>query len=119
MQPVTVYYDRNCPICRKEAEFYLRRDKWKRVIWQDIADAPPGLFEDSTSNRTAMLLHARDAKGQLRKGVNAYNALWSELPNYFLIAFFTKLYSFKWIAIIVYAIFWRARWHIGKHKKYH
>lgn len=119
MPQVTVYYESTCPICNRRIDFYRRFDKKQAVIWQDIAENREGLEEEMTNSRIGAVFHVRDASGNLKKGINAYNTLWKELQNFWLLAFFTSLYSLKWIFIIIYAMSWRARWHLGKHRQFH
>jgi len=116
---VTVYYDSTCPVCLKRTQYYQQIDRKQKVLWQDIAETREGLEESISNRRIGMLLHVRDHKGDIKKGIHAYNTLWRELRNFCVLAFFTSLHTIKWIFLVPsYAFAWRLRWHMG-HKKYH
>ena len=119
MDPITYYYDSTCPICRKRAEYYQRFDKKEHVHWQDTSENKEGLEERMTNERMARLQHVRDRKGKIRIGINAYNALWSELSSYFILAFFTKLRSVHVFYVLIHAIERRLHWHLTKHGRFH
>jgi predicted DCC family thiol-disulfide oxidoreductase YuxK len=116
---VIAYYDSTCPRCTKRAKYYQRFDRSGTVTWQDVSESREGLEDSITNKRIGMLLHVQDRDGIMRKGINAYNTLWRELTNYCIIAFFSSLYSFKWLFMLAYALIWRLEWHMGKHKALH
>jgi predicted DCC family thiol-disulfide oxidoreductase YuxK len=81
-QPMTVCYNGECPVCRHEIESYQRMAEAAGVDiqWRDITNDPTVLADRGiTENDIARRLHVV-ADGKLLKGVEAFAALWAELP---------------------------------------
>jgi len=117
---ITVYYNAGCPICEKRMHYYQRFDSAGMVTWQDVTHDRSGLDDGITNQRIAQVLHVRDKKGDLHKGVSAYNSLWHELKNYFLLEFFTARNSIKYLFLVpLYMVFWRFHWGLTNHAHYH
>ena len=80
---VTVLYDGACPLCRREIAHYRRIDRNGRIVWMDIANRPEVAEDFGLDWDTAMQkLHVLGADGRWHTGVDAFAALWSELPYY-------------------------------------
>ena len=71
--PLTVYFDATCPLCTAEMGATQARDRARRLR---LVDCAPDGFADGPAPRDALMrsLHAVDAAGQLRVGVNAIRA---------------------------------------------
>jgi predicted DCC family thiol-disulfide oxidoreductase YuxK len=79
----TMYYDGDCPLCRREVAHYRRIDRAGRVRWLDIATDPEELQALGVSRPEAMArLHVREANGRLVSGAWAFAAVWEQLPYY-------------------------------------
>lgn len=78
-----LFYDGQCPLCRKEIAHYQRLDRRQRVDWQDlfIPESSPERY--GLDRIQAMrVIHAVDRQGQLQTGVHAFMVIWRELPYY-------------------------------------
>jgi len=83
----TMFYDGGCPLCSKEVEHYKRIDKNDNVQWLDICSNPETLHDHGISYDAAMKhLHVLNQRGEIVRGAYAFNALWSALPRYRILA---------------------------------
>jgi predicted DCC family thiol-disulfide oxidoreductase YuxK len=76
----TVYYDGDCPVCRREIGLYQRAAGAEAVRFVNVAaEAPP----DDLSREAALArLHVRRPDGQLVSGAAGFAALWQSLPRW-------------------------------------
>jgi predicted DCC family thiol-disulfide oxidoreductase YuxK len=79
--PLTVYYDRSCPMCATEMRFIEARD-WRGRL--RLVDCSVAGFEDREASgegvtREAMMtrLHARDPEGRWLVGLDAFEAVYA------------------------------------------
>lgn len=78
-----LFYDGQCPLCRREIDHYRKVDKQQRIDWQDIFAKNTSLGEYQLSHTDAMkFIHAVDSAGNLQSGANAFVVVWRELPGY-------------------------------------
>jgi predicted DCC family thiol-disulfide oxidoreductase YuxK len=87
LYPLTLYYDASCPLCRREMNFLVTRDRHCRLRLIDVSSAD---FVNDTRLPVAKLMarmHARRGDGALVDGVEvfrlAYEAVdlgWIVLP---------------------------------------
>ncbi len=80
--PLTVYYDGGCPLCRREIDFYRQRTG-ADVAYQDIcaidgADVAADLSKQDALQR----FHVRDESGALVDGAAAFATLWRATPGF-------------------------------------
>ena len=77
MTAIEVYYDGECPLCRREIEWLRRRTPRSHV---DLVDfTVPGFdFEALGRSRDALMgrIHARDTHGQWVTGVEVFRLLY-------------------------------------------
>jgi predicted DCC family thiol-disulfide oxidoreductase YuxK len=78
MSLVTVWYDGQCPLCRREIALMRRLDRRARIEFVDVAG------EGAAScpvDRAALLarFHARE-DGRLYSGAAAFAAMWRAIP---------------------------------------
>ncbi|GAA5163299.1 DUF393 domain-containing protein [Viridibacterium curvum] len=75
LYPLTVYYDRACPLCRREMHALKARDRLDRLHLVDISaadfDAGTSGFDAASLDAT---LHARGADGTVLRGLDAIQA---------------------------------------------
>lgn len=109
-----VFYDGGCPICRMEVNLYERQDKAGRVEWIDIEklsdmQLPTGKTRDELLGR----FHVRQINGdQWHIGVDAFAAIWRQLPRWRHFAFVFAVPGLRQLAQIGYRLFLRwQRWH--------
>jgi len=94
-----VFYDGDCPLCRREIAHYRRMDSAKRLHWVDAANEPETLAGHGLSlERTMAELHALDAAGRWQRGVDAFLVIWQHLPAY------------RWLAKLVTVLRHFAAW---------
>jgi predicted DCC family thiol-disulfide oxidoreductase YuxK len=82
LRPV-VFYDGNCPLCRREIAHYRRLDREDRLYWVDAAAETEVLTRHGLSVQAAMAeLHVLDSAGRWQRGVDAFLVIWQQLPGY-------------------------------------
>jgi predicted DCC family thiol-disulfide oxidoreductase YuxK len=82
VRPV-VFYDGDCPLCRREIAHYRRMDSANKLHWVDAANEPGILAEHGLSPGRAMAeLHVLDAAGHWQRGIDAFLVIWQRLPAY-------------------------------------
>jgi predicted DCC family thiol-disulfide oxidoreductase YuxK len=104
--PLTIYYDASCPMCASEMLALKDRDAHDRLILIDCSAAGfPDQVEGVSRQAMMELIHARDAGGVWRVGVEVFEAayraagltwaarLWG---NRFLRPLWSRLYP--WVA---------------------
>jgi predicted DCC family thiol-disulfide oxidoreductase YuxK len=78
-----VFYDGDCPLCRREIAHYRRLRGADRLVWVDIAHDQATLDAHGLSREAAMAkMHVLDAAGQWQTGARAFAEMWSHLPVY-------------------------------------
>ena len=104
-----MYYDGGCSLCGREVAHYRRIDKENRVRWVDInsdlgALRAAGIGYDEAMSR----LHVYDDTGRIQTGVEAFAAVWDQLPYYRWLARVIRALRLVPTVERVYTIF--ARW---------
>jgi predicted DCC family thiol-disulfide oxidoreductase YuxK len=80
---IFVYYDGNCPYCRREVAWYQRWAPKAAIEWRNLANGESVLAQESFSIDEALLwLHVRDAAGQLHIGFQAHLVMWHAMPGF-------------------------------------
>ncbi|MBV0931886.1 thiol-disulfide oxidoreductase DCC family protein [Marinobacterium weihaiense] len=78
-----LFYDGQCPLCRKEIAHYRRLDSQQRVDWRDLFDPDLDLAAYGITHEDAMrVIHGVDTQGQLQRGIAAFMPIWDALPGY-------------------------------------
>lgn len=97
-EPIRVYYNGACPLCRAEIHHY-RRIADKRGVetlsWVDITEragtlAAFGIDDDAIIRR----LHVVDGQDRLLAGVDAFIEIWERVPGY---RWLGRLAAIRWI----------------------
>ncbi|MGD9851786.1 MAG: thiol-disulfide oxidoreductase DCC family protein [Nitrospirales bacterium] len=88
--PLTVYFDGECPICRREIEvikFFNRQDRLQFIDFSSSSyrSADHGLNQCDL----ARVIHARWSDGSLMAGVEVFSAMW-EAVGFGLLARFAR-----------------------------
>lgn len=79
----TVFYDGQCPLCRREIEHYRRLRGAERLYWLDITQDEATMTAYGLDKAAAMArFHVRDAAGNWHTGAWGFVELWSHLPVY-------------------------------------
>lgn len=108
----TVYYDGECPVCRMEVAFYRRIDTNGHVAWQDITSLGENELPFG-KNREDLLgvFHARNSENDWETGVDAFAAIWSQLPMFRWFAWVFRVPILRLLAKACYQLFltWQRR----------
>ena len=106
--PLTVLYDGQCPLCRREIGVYRGLRPNTPVCFadvNDIATLPPG----TTREQLLARFHVRNTDGQLLSGAQAFLALWATLPGWRWLARVGRVPGVAWAMERVYRVFLRVR----------
>lgn len=105
---LTIYYDGNCPICRREIALYRRLRGANRLLWMD---ASVGIsLGVGISCETAMRrFHVRDAQGRLFSGGAAFARLWRSLPAWRVLGWLFRWPPLSWLLEGAYRVFLHLR----------
>lgn len=113
MNKPVLFYDGQCPLCRREIDHYRRIDRHQRVDWQDLFSSECTLDRYGINAVDAMrVIHAVDATGSVQQGVHAFMVIWQELPYYRRLAGFIK--TFRLVRLLDCAYHRFARWRFRK-----
>lgn len=75
---IEVFFDGNCPICRREIAFLRRLDRRNRIRFTDIAPLDPAATVDDIPWTDLMAeIHGRLPDGRWIKGVEVFRQLYS------------------------------------------
>ena len=78
-----VFYDGQCPLCRREINHYRSLRGAERLMWIDISHDEEMLHIHGLQVETAMTrFHVIDAAGNWHIGARGFIELWSHLPVY-------------------------------------
>ncbi|MGF1500691.1 MAG: thiol-disulfide oxidoreductase DCC family protein [Paracoccaceae bacterium] len=102
-----VYYDGNCPVCRREIGWYGRMRGAEDVRFVDIVDAPvpDGFTREALLRRFTVI--RRD--GVAASGARGFAALWRALGPTRLLGRVAERPPIVWIAEGAYRLFLRIR----------
>ena len=107
---ITVFYDGKCGLCSKEINYYRKIAPLGVFVWQDINQLKDQLAKEGlTLSEGLKILHVKDDKGKLHKGVAAFILIWQQLPAWRLLAIIIALPLIRQTANLAYQIFanWR------------
>ena len=104
-QPFEVFYDEQCPLCRKEINFIRKRDKHGRLILTDISAAE---FDAGPTGKSLDLLmreiHGRHADGTVVSGVEVFREIYRRIGLGIFVAP-TRWIGIRWAMDKMYNIF--------------
>ena len=102
---ITVFYDGKCSMCSREINHYRNIAPTGIFIWQDITQSSADLaLEGVALSEGLRRLHAKDADGQLKVGVDAFILIWKQLKRWRILGFFVALPIIRQIAKVVYGL---------------
>lgn len=78
MQSVTVWFDGNCPLCRREIALMQRLDRRGAIRFLDVAKGEGGTCPVDRADLLARF-HAME-DGRLLSGAAAFAAMWRAIP---------------------------------------
>lgn len=101
-----VYFDGSCPLCRREIDFYRRRDGADAINWVDVSAADYTGGDGAPEPGTAMKrFHVRRADGTLVSGGIAFAELWAALPALRPLGILFRHPPFSWAIALGYLVF--------------
>lgn len=106
-----VFYDGGCPLCRREIAYYRRLDPRQPIRWVDISPLDTDLSAVGITREQAMrVFHVQDLQGNLRRGAEAFLALWEALPRWRRLAQLVRFLRLQTIVEWLYQGFARRRY---------
>jgi predicted DCC family thiol-disulfide oxidoreductase YuxK len=86
-EPITVYFDGECPVCSREVALYRRLPHRAPIFWLDLAAPGDPLRGENFDLGAALeLLHVKDGAGRLHVGLDAHLLMWQRLPGLHVLA---------------------------------
>lgn len=80
---ITVYYDGQCGLCRREIAYYKRIQPVNVFNWVDITQNADVLKEHNITLVAALKhLHVLDNNKQLKRGLDAFLVIWQALGGF-------------------------------------
>jgi 3-demethoxyubiquinol 3-hydroxylase len=107
--PLTVLYDGDCPLCRREIALYAGMKSNTPVCYVDVNQADLVLPAHTTQAELLARFHVQNSSGQLCSGARAFLLLWSALPGWRWLAKLGSLPGAVWILERFYLVFLRVR----------
>ncbi len=75
-----VFFDGDCPLCRREIDMIRRKDKSDQIRFTNIADPEFDADSIGVSHEDLMAeIHGRMSDGQIMKGVEVFRQLYSRI----------------------------------------
>jgi predicted DCC family thiol-disulfide oxidoreductase YuxK len=74
---VTVWYDGDCPLCRREIAWLRRLDRREAIAFINVAEGAACPIDRST---LLARFHAQEAGGPMVSGAAAFAAMWRAIP---------------------------------------
>ncbi len=109
MPAFEVFYDGECPLCRREISVLRRLDRHKRLRFTDIAAPTFDALTLNTTYETLMAqIHGRRSDGTWVTGVDVFRELYAAVGLGFVSAC-TRLPGIRQLLDVVYAWFARHR----------
>jgi predicted DCC family thiol-disulfide oxidoreductase YuxK len=110
---IIVFYDGKCGLCSKEINHYRKIAPSNIFNWQDITESADELNKEGISlSQVLRLLHAKDSRGDIHVGVDAFILIWKQLKRWRILAFLVGLPIIRHITNAAYRIF--ANWRFKK-----
>ena len=103
---IKVYFDGKCALCSKEINYYQRIVPEGVFEWLDIATDPSLLEGLGISQREALKrLHVQDSVGTIKTGINAFQVIWEQLPNWRILGRITRVPGIYHFVEYLYLLF--------------
>jgi len=109
-----VFFDGQCPLCRREMDMIRRKDKQNRLVLIDIADEN---FESREVSLTQMMkeIHGRRSDGSYVKGVEVFREIYERIGFGFFVKP-TRLPVVRQLLDWAYQIFAKIRYSSAKRR---
>lgn len=107
---LTIFYDGLCPLCAREIEHYRKKKGSEKLKFMDITDPSFKAQEFGLDPKLVhQVMHVRKKDGTIATKVDAFIAIWQELPAYKLLARVADLRAVRPFLEIGYSGFARVR----------
>ena len=115
-QPFEVFYDEQCPLCRKEINFIRRRDKKGTLKLTDIS-APNfnANLVDRSLDELMREIHGRYADGSLVTGVEVFREIYQRI-GFGAVVVPTRWTGVRWMMDRMYNVFASLRYRHAKRR---
>lgn len=112
-----IYYDGLCRACSLEINHYRKLAGAENFKFQDIM-VSDFKAEDHGLDPALVhhVMHVRDANGKLHQGVEAFQAIWKELPRYHFLARLSENSAFHALLQMGYNAFVKIRPYLPRKK---
>ena len=101
-----VYFDGSCPLCRREIDFYRRRDGANAINWVDVSAADYAGGDGAPDPQMAMKrFHVKRPDGTLVSGGAAFAELWASIPAFRPLGILFRHPPFSWAIALGYRLF--------------
>lgn len=110
-QPFEVFYDGDCPMCKREIDMIRRYDKLNRVVLTNLADSAFDVDDIGKPMDVLMReIHGRYADGTVITGVDVFREIYQRIGWSKLVGF-SRLPGVRWLMDCGYRYFahWRYR----------
>lgn len=109
MNSLEVFYDGDCPLCRREINYFRALQSRQPIIWLDLTDAGAELPADLNRCSALNRMHVR-VNGQIYyKGAAAFAQLWSQFAYWRMLGLLLKVPPLTWCADRLYSVFLKIR----------
>jgi predicted DCC family thiol-disulfide oxidoreductase YuxK len=112
-ESLTVMFDGQCPLCRREIGLYQSLAPLQDVSWLDVSQETAGLSAQEQARYMARF-HVRLSDGRLLSGAAAFVALWSAMPGWRWLGRFARLPGVTPVLELAYRGFLRVRPHLQR-----
>ncbi len=116
---LTVYFNGACPLCAREIAHYQRiaAKTEAPIAWVDVGQATEAC--PFTRAESLKRLHGIDAAGRTLVGVATFEAIWTRLPGWRLLAAALKVPPIRGLAHLLYEriavpFLWRRNRHLAQ-----
>jgi predicted DCC family thiol-disulfide oxidoreductase YuxK len=101
-----VYFDGSCPLCRREIDFYRRREGAEAINWVDVSAADYAGGDGAPDPQLAMKrFHVKRPDGALVSGGAAFAELWVAIPALRPFGILFRHPPFSWAIDFSYRLF--------------
>lgn len=114
----TIYFDGLCVACSTEINHYRKQKGSEKFSFLDITNSE---FQPEAHGIDPYLvhkvMHVRDPQGQLHQGVDAFRAIWRELPRYHFLYRLSERPSIRKLLELGYGAFVHLRPYLPRRRK--
>ena len=100
-----MWYDGDCPLCRREIALYRGLQANGSVCYLDVNAADLVMPADVPRDALVARFHVQAASGELHSGAPAFFVLWSALPGWRWLAQLGRLPGAVWLTEHLYVRF--------------